>query len=241
MLNTRPIRTLIADDHGLFRDALRQLLALQPDVTVVGEAADGEAAAEACARLEPDVLLLDLAMPRLSGIEAMERIKKRSPGTAVVLLTASIERHELFEALLLGARGVILKTAETDTLLECIRTVAAGGYWFEQGTVGSLVAILRSSEATPRAPARAATAFTLRERQIMSAVMDGATNAEIGQTFGLRDQTVKNRLTRIFDKAGVSTRVELALYALHHRIGDARRDEITEGVGSSDRRVPVRV
>jgi DNA-binding NarL/FixJ family response regulator len=238
MVNKGPIRTLIADDHGLFRDALRQLLALQTDMMVVGEAGDGETAADACARLQPDVLLLDVAMPRLSGIEAMDRVRKTSSGTAVVLLTASIERHELFEALLLGARGVILKTAETGTLLDCIRTVASGGYWFEQGTVGNLVAILRSTEMASRTPPKAAPVFTPRERQIMAAVMEGATNAEIGQAFGLCDQTVKNRLTRIFDKAGVSTRVELALYALHHRIGGVPPEDMA-GSGV-DRLVAVR-
>jgi DNA-binding NarL/FixJ family response regulator len=241
MTNKGPIRTLIADDHGLFRDALRQLLSLQPDLAVVGEAADGEAAADGCSRLQPHVLLLDVAMPRLSGIEAMARIRKSSPGTAVVLLTASIERQELFEALLLGARGVILKTAETDTLLDCIRTVASGGYWFEQGTVGSLVAILRSSDMTSRLPAKPAPVFTPRERQIMSAVMEGATNAEIGDTFGLCDQTVKNRLTRIFDKAGVSTRVELALYALHHRIGEGPSEEMVGPGEGADKRVALRM
>lgn len=241
MANKGPIHTLIADDHALFRDALRQLFALHTDISIVGEAADGDAAADACARLQPHVLLLDVAMPRVSGIEALDQIRKTSPATAVVLLTASIERQELFEALLLGARGVILKTAETETLLDCVRTVASGGYWFEQGTVGSLVAMLRSSETAVRAPAKQAPVFTPRERQIMSAVMEGATNAEIGHAFGLCDQTVKNRLTRIFDKAGVSTRVELALYALHHCIGDAPFGEIAEPGLSSNKAAFVRV
>jgi DNA-binding NarL/FixJ family response regulator len=121
-----PLRILIADDHCLFREAVRQILALDANVLVVGEAADGEEAAERCRHLQSHVLLLDVDRPRLSGIEALARIRETCAATAVVLLTARIQRQELFEALLLGVRGVILKTAETDRLLDCVRSVAGG-------------------------------------------------------------------------------------------------------------------
>jgi two-component system, NarL family, nitrate/nitrite response regulator NarL len=233
MPHTSTIHLVIADDHTLFRDAVRQLLSVEADVRVVGEASDGEEAAERCGRLKPDVLLLDVSMPRLSGIEALARIRTLSPGTAVVLLTAHIDRPDLFEALLLGVRGVILKSAETDGLLECVRSVAAGGYWFEQGTVGNLVATLRPPNGLSSLPRPTSEpAFTQREREIMSAVVDGASNAEISRSFGLRDQTIKNHLTRIFDKAGVSTRVGLALYALHHGMGRSAADVGRSGVSA---------
>jgi two-component system, NarL family, nitrate/nitrite response regulator NarL len=226
-----PLRILIADDHRLFREAVREILTLDPNVLVVGEAADGEEAAERCRELQPHVALLDLSMPRLSGLEALAQIRKTSRDTAVVMLTARIEHQELFEALLLGVRGVILKSAETENLLECVRTVAAGGYWFEQGTVGDLVATLQSRSSLASLAARPQPGFTERERQIVLAITDGASNAEIGHAFGLSSQTVKNHLTKIFDKAGVSTRVELALYALHHRIGGMPPGEVAVPVG----------
>jgi DNA-binding NarL/FixJ family response regulator len=214
------IRILVADDHGLFRDGLRQFLSTESDFLVVGEAADGEEAVERCRGLQPDVLLLDVCMPRVSGIEALDRLRNVSPRTSVVLLTAGIERRILLEALILGIRGLVLKSAETETLVRCIRTVAAGGYWVEHAAIGDLVATLRTPDRTARPPAVLSVVFTHRERQILSEVIQGASNAEIGRTFGLRDQTVKNHMTKIFDKAGVSTRVELALYAINHGFGE---------------------
>lgn len=214
------IRIVVADDHALFREGVRQFLGMEQDFVVVGEASDGEETVDRCQQHHPDVLLLDVCMPRVSGIEALDRLRRICPRTAVVLLTAGIERRTLLEALMLGVRGVVLKSAETDTLLKCIRTVATGGYWVEHGAIGDLVASLRSPAlaATPMPPPTAV--FTDRERQIVSAVIQGASNAEIGRTFGLRDQTVKNHMTKIFDKAGVSTRVELAIYAINHGLGE---------------------
>ena len=117
------IRIVVADDHALFREGVRQFLAMEQDFVVVGEASDGEETVDRCQQPHPDVLLLDVCMPRVSGIEALDRLRRICPRTAVVLLTAGIERRTLLEALMLGVRGVVLKSAETDTLLKCIRTV----------------------------------------------------------------------------------------------------------------------
>jgi two-component system, NarL family, nitrate/nitrite response regulator NarL len=221
MESSPSIRIVVADDHLLFREAVRRFLATEPDFLVVGEAADGEEAVAQCGRLKPDVLLLDVSMPRLSGIDALARLRKEPLTTAVVLLTAGIDRGDLLEALILGVRGVVLKTAETDTLVKCIRTVASGGFWIEHGAIGDLVEKLRSPGQPPRPSAAVPKppSLTPRELQIVSAVINGASNADIGESFGLRGQTVKNHLTKIFDKVGVSTRVELALYALNHGLG----------------------
>ncbi len=214
-----PVRLIIADDHALFREGVRRFLDTEADFRVVGEAADGEAAVTQCRLLQPDVLLLDVSMPRLSGIEALDRLRQAAPRTAVVLLTARVERRELLEGIMLGIRGLILKTADTDTLAMCVRRVASGGYWIENDSLVDLVEALRSPQ-SPAPPPRPVS-FTPRESQIVRAVTEGASNADISRTFGLSGQTVKNHLTRIFDKVGVSTRVELALYVIAHGTVDA--------------------
>jgi two-component system, NarL family, nitrate/nitrite response regulator NarL len=231
-MNPPPLRIVIADDHPLFRHGVRQLLESE-GFSVVGEAPDGERALDACSALHPDVVLLDVCMPRLSGMEALARLRERAPQTAAVLLTASLERREILEAVMLGARGVVLKDAGGDLLVRCIRQVAAGGYWVEHGAINDLVAALREDQAAPNLPQAAPSTLTPREAQIVSAVANGATNADIGRTFGLRDQTVKNHLTRIFDKLGVSTRLELAVYAFAHGLGEAPAVGDTDA-GASD-------
>jgi DNA-binding NarL/FixJ family response regulator len=166
-------------------------------------------------------------MPRVSGIEALAQLRDRCPHTAAVLLTASIDRSGILEAIMLGARGVVLKSVDPDVLLKCVREVAGGGYWIEHDAIGDLVASLRgdSSAAAP-APPPGTVHLTRRELQIVSAVIGGSTNADIGCAFGLCPQTVKNHLTRIFDKLGVSTRLELAVYAIDHKLVAGTGEEI---------------
>lgn len=213
-----PIRIVIADDHPIFRDGLRRLLAVEPDFEVVGEAADGREAVERVVALRPDVLLLDLAMPGSGGLETLRELARGQAEVRSVILTASIEREDALEAVRLGARGVVLKTAATPLLYKCIRAVVAGEYWIGHERVQDLVTSLRAftdSQSGGRPPAAT---LTRREIQVALAVLDGASNREIAQKLGLGEQTVKNHLSNIFDKLGVSSRLELALYAVHHRL-----------------------
>jgi DNA-binding NarL/FixJ family response regulator len=210
-----PIRIVIADDHPLVRDGLRKLLEGQPGFRVIGEAADGIEALERAKALEPDVLLLDLAMPRMNGLEVLSALADSTTSVRTVLLTAAIEGEETVRALRLGARGVVLKESATEQLYLCIRAVMRGEFWVGREHVGDLLQALRQLERASSPPPPAAT-LTARERQIIAAVVEGASNREIGKMIGVSEQTVKNRLSSVFDKLGVSSRLELALYAVHH-------------------------
>ena len=218
MSDTTTIRVVIADDHALVREGLRSLLETERDIAVVGEAADGLDAIARAQALKPDVLLLDLAMPRMSGLEVLRALAESGSHLKVVLLTAAIEQEETVQALKYGVRGVLLKDAPTPLLFKCVRTVAGGGFWVGHERIADLMQTLRQIERPPAGEGRPASRLTARELQVIAAIVDGETNKDIGRRCGLSEQTVKNHLSNIFDKLGVSTRLELALYAVHHRL-----------------------
>lgn len=217
--NQKTIRILIADDHPIFRDGLRKLLEAEPGLTVVGEACDGAEAVAMARQLTPDILLLDLAMPRLPGIEALRELVSTPTPVRTILLTAAIERAQIVEALQLGARGVVLKESATQMLLRSIRTVMAGQFWVGRESVSDLVATLRELMPSGAEKARQKSfGLTPRELEVVSTIVAGYTNKDIAQKFGISEQTVKHHLTNIFDKLGVSTRLELALFAVNHHL-----------------------
>ena len=214
------IRILIADDHTIFRKGLRHLLESEAGFRVVGEARDGEEAVRQARSLQPDVLLLDLAMPGVSGMDALAEMAAQPTPVRTVLLTASIEKSEIVKAVQLGAAGVVLKTSEIELLFKCIRSVMAGEHWIGRESVADLVQALRTlGDGSPTdRPARERFGLTPRELEITSAVVSGFSNKEIAQKLRLSEDTVKHHLTRIFDKVGASNRLELALFAVHHQI-----------------------
>lgn len=213
-----PVRIVLADDHAIVREGLRKLLELQAGLSVVGEAADGQEAIQRTRQLKPDVLLLDLAMPKLDGLGVLRELGGTTPGLRIVLLTAAIDRQETVEALRLGARGVVLKESATQLLYKCIRAVMAGVLWVGHDTLDDLLTSLRHPVEKGTRAASPASTLTPRELQVVAAIVDGATNKDIGSQFGLSEQTVKNHVSHIFDKLGVSNRLELGLYAVHHRL-----------------------
>lgn len=216
-----PIRLIIADDHPIFRDGLRRLLELEPAFRVIGEAADGGEAIKLVRQLGPDVLLLDLAMPRVPGLETLAELAKSKTPVRTILLTAQIERAQIVEALQLGARGIVLKESATELLMESIRVVMSGQYWVGRESVSDLVATLR--QLMPRGgeePSSRRYNLTPREMEVISAIVAGYTNKDIAQKFAISEQTVKHHLTNIFDKLGVSNRLELALFAVNHHLAD---------------------
>ena len=218
---SQPIRIVIADDHPIFRDGLRRLLEAEPGLKVIGEACDGAEAVKLARQLKPDILLLDLAMPRHPGLEALRDLGSNSGASMVrvILLTAAAEKHQIVEALQLGARGVVLKDSATQLLLKSIHTVMSGEYWVGRESVSNLVQYLRALVDSSTAASRQKRyGLTPRELDIISAVVAGYANKEIAEHFKISEDTVKHHLSNIFDKLGVSTRLELALFAVNQSI-----------------------
>jgi two-component system, NarL family, nitrate/nitrite response regulator NarL len=216
---SQSVRILIADDHPIFRDGLRKLLEAEGDFQVIGEASDGSEAIEMVHQLKPDVLLLDLAMPRVPGLEALRQLGSTTEAIKVILLTAAIEREQIVDALHHGVRGVVLKESATELLLKSIRCVMDGQYWVGRESVSDLVRIIRDLTAIPEQGTRKRSYnLTPRELDIISAIVDGYTNKDIADKFKIAEQTVKHHLGNIFDKLGVSNRLELALFAVNHHL-----------------------
>ncbi|HKC00402.1 MAG TPA: response regulator transcription factor [Terriglobales bacterium] len=216
---THPIRIVIADDHPIFRDGLRRLLESEGTMKVVGEACDGREAVKLATEIKPDILLLDLAMPRHTGLDALRDLST-SGGAAgavrIILLTAAAEKKQVVEALQLGARGVVLKDSATQLLLKSIHAVMAGEYWVGRDSVSNLVQYLRNlMQSTNEESKQKKFGLTPRELEIVSAVVAGYANREIAEYFKISEDTVKHHLSNIFDKLGVSTRLELALFAVN--------------------------
>ncbi len=209
------IRVAIADDHPIFRDGVRKLLESEDDITVVGEVSSGAECPAMLARLKPDILLLDLRMPDKDGLTLLEEMNFDTLPTRVVVLTATEDDRDVVRAMRLGARGVVLKQSASDLLIKSIRKVAGGEIWLDKRMTAEVMKAFSKSTETGR---REKPLLSDREKEIVQLVAQGFRNREIGEKLFISEQTVKNHLHNIFDKLGVSDRLELALYAIHHRI-----------------------
>ena len=212
---TPQIRILIADDHPIFRDGLKRLLESEREFKVVGEACDGVDAVTLVHQLKPEILLLDLAMPRRAGLEALREMGTEPLSARVILLTAAAEKDQIVEALQLGARGVVLKDSAMQFLVKAIRGIVAGEFWVGRDKMRGLVQALQMAQAED--PAKKF-GLTARELEVVTAIMEGHSNKEIAAKFSISEQTVKHHLSNIFDKVGVSTRLELALFAVNQSL-----------------------
>jgi two-component system, NarL family, nitrate/nitrite response regulator NarL len=212
------VRILLADDHPVVRIGVRNMLQADEGFAVVGEAGDGDEAITQTLDLLPDILLLDLNMPRLPGLEAMRAIMSGSPTVKIVLLTSTVTPQEIIEALQIGARGIVLKDALADHLTNAIRTVVSGDYWIGGRRVVNLVGALHELMKQAAIPERKTFGLTPREMDVVGCIVEGCSNRDIARQFTLSEETVKRHLSNIFDKTGVSTRLELAMFAIAHRL-----------------------
>ena len=212
-----PSRIVVVDDHPLLRFALRQMLGTQADLEVVGEAADGQQAVELCRCLYPDLVLMDVRMPKMDGLEATRKIKRELPRTIVLVLTASDYPHDLSEALKAGAAGYILKAAPTTQTLEAIRKVLAGESPFDQEVSTRLLMQLGKQAPRKERPQKEESlrgTLTPREIKVLTLIARGYTNQKIAHALGISASTVKKHLRGVISKLGVSDRTQAAVRAV---------------------------
>ena len=208
------IRVLLVDDQRLMREGLRTLLELEPDLQVAGEAGDGQAALDAYAALAPDVVLMDIRMPGMDGVEATRRLRERWPQARVIILTTFDDDASLFEGLRAGALGYLLKDVSGHDLAQAVRTVAGGGALIEPSVAGRVLAEFARLAPPARPPgAGLPEPFSEREREIVRLLAAGLSNREIGDRLCLAEGTVKNHVTSILGKLGARDRTQAALRA----------------------------
>jgi DNA-binding NarL/FixJ family response regulator len=210
------IRVLMADDHMIFRQGVRKLLEGEDDISIVGEAANGNECIAMMAQLKPDILLLDINMPDKDGLAVLQEINFDSLPTQVIVLTAAEDDRDAVQVMRRGARGIVLKQSASDLLVKSIHRVYGGEIWLDNRITAEVMkAFTKDSTGGSR---RDKPLLSDRERQVVLLVAQDNRNKEIGTNLFISEQTVKNHLHNIFDKLGVSDRLELALYAIHHNL-----------------------
>ena len=210
--NTREfLRVVLADDHAVVREGLKALVNAQPDMRVIGEAADGEAAWRAAMELSPDVLVMDLSMPTLGGVDATVRVRRDCPNVKILALTVHEERLYVTQLLRAGASGYVLKRAAAAELVRAVRTVAAGGTYIDPSIAGTLVAGYLDAEKGDEGPAHEV--LSDREREVLIRIARGFTNKEIAAALKLSVKTVETYKARVAEKLGLRTRVDIVRYA----------------------------
>jgi len=210
------VRVLIADEHAIFRAALRRLLEFEPGFQVAGETAGNGEVVTLARRLEPDVLLMDIDTSGHGTLDAVRELSGLAHTCRTIILTAQLEEQQVVQAFRAGARGIMTKAAPVDLLFKSIAAVMAGEYWVGRERVADLVRVFQS-EPHERQEHRPF-GLTSRELQVVQAVVAGYTNKEIAARLGISQNTAKHHLSSIFDKLGVSNRLELALFTHSHRI-----------------------
>ncbi|HEX5837663.1 MAG TPA: response regulator transcription factor [Anaerolineales bacterium] len=210
-----PIKLMIADDHRLFREGIKALLAITDDIEIVGEAEDGETTIEKCEELQPDVILMDINMPGLNGIQATARILEKQPQTRIVMLTMLEDDASVFHAMRAGARGYLLKGADPQEVLSVIRAVAEGQALFGPAIAERLLNYFKELGTKPSLP-RPGTDFqelTERELEVLRLISQGRNNQEIAHQLFLSPKTVRNHITNIFSKLQVADRAQAIVRA----------------------------
>jgi len=206
-------RVLICDDHEVVREGLRGLISRQPGMSVVGEVGTVAESIEAAARAKPDVVIMDVRLPDGSGVEACRAIREERPETKVIMLTSYADDEALFASIIAGASGYLLKQTRGQAVVDAITAVAAGRSLLDPEVTGKVLERLRESRAEDPALA----SLTEQERKVLAGLAEGKMNREIGEALFLSEKTVKNYVSRILDKLGLSRRAEAAAYMAKHK------------------------
>jgi len=216
-----PIRTMIVDDHALFRRGLEMVLDEEPDIELVGQASDGAEAVEKAAESLPDVVLMDIRMPRSSGIEACRAMKEAAPSAKIIILTISDEEEDLFEAIRAGASGYLLKDIPLDEVAEAVRAVDGGQSLINPSMAGKLLtefATLARRDGEARAQEVPAPKLTDREMQVLKLVARGMNNRDIAKDLFISENTVKNHVRNILEKLQIHSRMEAVMVAVREKL-----------------------
>ncbi|ABW18741.1 two component transcriptional regulator, LuxR family [Alkaliphilus oremlandii OhILAs] len=215
--SVKKINVLIADDHALVRQGLKQIIELEPDIKVIGLAADGEEAVLKTQQLSPDVVLLDISMPKQNGIQTLRRLKDMDSTIKIIMLTFHEDREYLFETINLGANGYVLKDAESESLIKAIRDVYQGLNYIYPTLATELVKEFNRREVKSQ-KRNNEDELTRREYEVLTLLAEGINNKEIGDCLFISEKTVKNHVSNIFKKINVNDRTQAAIYAYKHNI-----------------------
>jgi len=219
-----PIRVLIVDGHPIVLEGLRTVLARQTEIDIVGEASDGVEAIEKTVSLDPDVVLMELKLPRVDGLTVLRSIQARAPRSKVIIFSSSENKEEFVEAMKLGCLGILSKDAPTGLIEKSVNKVHAGEIWLDSNTTAAVIRQFASPTEFPAIhggngkSSRERAQLSQREREIIILIAQGYKNKEIAEKMFITEQTVKNHLHNVFAKLGVSDRLELALYAIHNSL-----------------------
>ena len=228
-----PIKVVVADDHTLFREGIRKILSLEKDILVVGEASRGDEVIKVLERTKPDVLLLDLKMPKGDVVQTLLDVREKNPATKVLILTAYSEDENIMNAAKGGARGYVLKGIDLPTLFQAIKTVHKGGLWIDKETPSAdafeEIARGQLTEVREATHNDMIDMLTKREKEILRLVSEGLTNDEIGKKIFISEKTVKTHLTNIFDKLKVNNRFKAALLIMGQRGAPGPADSLGRG------------
>lgn len=211
---TPRIRVMVVDDHEVVRKGMRAFLDLLPDIEIVGEAGDGSEALAIARRLEPDVILMDLLMPVMDGLTAIERIKGELPETEIIAMTSFLEEEKVTAALEAGASGYLLKDASADRVAEAIRSARAGDVHLDPAVARLLTQRMRTRKAEP-----AVEPLTDREKEVIGLLARGLSNKEIATQLFITERTARTYVSNILGKLGLASRTQAALYAVEHKLG----------------------
>ena len=220
MTQNPKIKLVIVDDHTLFREGIKKILSLEEDIEIIGEAFDGEEVIALLGRCAPDIMLLDVKMERINGLQILPQIVEQFPRLKVIILTAQISLGESVKATRDGARGIVLKHAASEFLIKGVRKVFEGELWADSSTMTQVVESLSRKFRVDRSPEKSRKELSERETEVVALVASGHRNKEIAAKLFISEQTVKTHLSNIFQKLEVNDRLELALYAMRNGLAN---------------------